>query len=299
MELRQIKLSELECDQEQIRRKGLWDSEQDEELASLAFSIGEVGLVNPIIVKEISSDRFMVVAGERRLLAARIAKCESIPCLVLDKLEESLDYQLAENFHRKDLDPLAKAYVVELLKQKHIEEKKVSQLLGVSPATITQWTKILDVDPKYQEAVIGNFYDKNKSPLTIGHLGVVVVKGFKKETICEILDLVMEYQLSREKTEQLVKVLKSNPTLKPADALKKILNSEIDSLGSEDEGKERGQESRKRFVLVIPNSLPEDFEMQEELKLKFMEHLERLDRETQRLFGASLDQFLYPGGKVG
>ena len=296
MELRQIKLSQLECDQEQIRRKGLWDSEQDEELASLAFSIGEVGLVNPIIVKEIGSDRFMVVAGERRFLAARIAKFESIPCLVLDKLEESLDYQLAENFHRKDLDPLAKAYVVELLKQKHIEEKKVSQLLGVSPATITQWTKILDVDPKYQEAVIGNFYDKNKSPLTIGHMGVVVVKGFKKETICEILDLVMEYQLSREKTEQLVKVLKSNPTLKPADALKKILNSEIDSLGSEDEGKEKGQESRKRFVLVIPNSLPEDFEMQEELKLKFMEHLERLDRETQRLFGASLDQFLYPGG---
>lgn len=297
MELRQIELSELECDQEQIRRKGLWDSEQDEELASLAFSIGEVGLVNPIIVKEIGPDRFMVVAGERRLLAARIAKCESIPCLVLDKLEESLDYQLAENFHRKDLDPLAKAYVVELLKQKHIEEKKVSQLLGVSPATITQWTKILDVDPKYQEAVIGNFYDKNKSPLTIGHLGVVVVKGFKKETICEVLDLVMEYQLSREKTEQLVKVLKSNPTLKPADALKKILNSEIDSLGSEDEGKEKGQESRKRFVLVIPNSLPEDFEMQEELKLKFMEHLERLDRETQRLFDASLDQFLYSGGK--
>jgi ParB family chromosome partitioning protein len=296
MELRQIELSQLECDQEQIRRKGLWDSELDGELASLAFSIGEVGLVNPIIVKEIGPDRFMVVAGERRLLAARIAKCESIPCLVLDKLEESLDYQLAENFHRKDLDPLAKAYVVELLKQKHIEEKKVSQLLGVSPATITQWTKILDVDPKYQEAVIGNFYDKNKSPLTIGHLGVVVVKGFKKETICEVLDLVMEYQLSREKTEQLVKVLKSNPTLKPADALKKILNSEIDSLGSEDEGKEKGQESRKRFVLVIPNSLPEDFEMQEELKLKFMEHLERLDRETQRLFGASLDQFLYPGG---
>ena len=296
MELRQIELSQLECDQEQIRRKGLWDSELDGELASLAFSIGEVGLVNPIIVKEIGPDRFMVVAGERRLLAARIAKCESIPCLVLDKLEESLDYQLAENFHRKDLDPLAKAYVVELLKQKHIEEKKVSKLLGVSPATITQWTKILDVDPKYQEAVIGNFYDKNKSPLTIGHLGVVVVKGFKKETICEVLDLVMEYQLSREKTEQLVKVLKSNPTLKPADALKKIFNSEIDSLGSEDEGKEKGQESRKRFVLVIPNSLPEDFEMQEELKLKFMEHLERLDRETQRLFGASLDQFLYPGG---
>lgn len=297
MELRQIKLSELECDEEQIRRKGLWDSELDGELASLAFSIGEVGLVNPIIVKEIGSDRFMVVAGERRLLAARIAKCESIPCLVLDKLEESLDYQLAENFHRKDLDPLAKAYVVELLKQKHIEEKKVSQLLGVSPATITQWTKILDVDPKYQEAVIGNFYDKNKSPLTIGHLGVVVVKGFKKETICEVLDLVMKYQLSREKTEQLVKVLKSNPTLKPAYALKKMLNSEIDSLGSEDEGKEKGQESRKRFVLVIPNSLPEDFEMQEELKLKFMEHLERLDREAQRLFDASLDQFLYPGGK--
>lgn len=295
MELRQIELSQIECDEEQIRRKGLWDQTKDEDLDSLAFSIQEVGLVNPIIVKEIGSEQYMVVAGERRLLAARIAKLNTLPCLVMNKAEETLDFQLAENFHRKDLDPLAKAYVVQLLKQKHIEEKKVSQLLGVSPATITQWTKILEVDPKYQEAVINNFYDKNKSTLTIGHLGVVVVKGLKQETICEVLDLVMEYQLSREKTEQLVKVLKGNPTLKPADALKKMLNSEMDSLGSEDEGKEKGQESRKRFVLVIPDSLPEDFERQEELKLKFMEHLERLDRETQRLFGASLDQFLYLG----
>lgn len=299
MELKQIELSRIECDEEQIRRKGLWDQANDKELESLAFSIGEVGLVNPIIVKEICTDKYKVVAGERRLLAARIAELERIPCLVLDKAEETLDYQLAENFHRKDLDPLAKAYVVELLKQKHIEEKKVSQLLGVSPATITQWTKILDVPPKYQEAVISNFYDKNKSSLTIGHLGVVVIKGLKEETICEVLDLVMEYQLSREKTEQLVKVLRGNPTLRPTDALKKVLSSELDSLGSEDEGKERNQESRKRFVLVIPDSLPEDLESQEELKLKFMEHLDRLDNEAQRLFNTPLDQFLYSTGARG
>lgn len=291
MELRQLELSKIQCDPEQIRRKGLWDSDEDEELASLAFSIREVGLVNPIIVKEIGSDCYQVVAGERRFLAAQQAKCERIPCLVLAKEEESLDYQLAENFHRKDLDPLAKAYVVELLKKKHIEEKKVSKLLGVSPATITQWTKILEVPPKYQEAVISNFYDKSKSSLTIGHLGVVVVRDLKEETICEILDLVMEYRLSREKTEQLVKALRSNSQMEPKEALRKLLHAEAESLGTDGE-KEGKRGSQKRFVLVIPESSPEDVESQEELKLKFKEHLDRLDDEAQRLFDLPLDCFL-------
>lgn len=291
MELRQLEFSKIQCDPEQIRRKGLWDSDEDEELASLAFSIREVGLVNPIIVKEIGSDCYQVVAGERRFLAAQQAKCERISCLVLAKEEESLDYQLAENFHRKDLDPLAKAYVVELLKKKHIEEKKVSKLLGVSPATITQWTKILEVSPKYQEAVIANFYDKSKSSLTIGHLGVVVVRDLKEETICEVLDLVMEYRLSREKTEQLVKILKGYPRLEPREALRKLLHAEAESLGSDEEEK-RGQGSQKRFVLVIPSDPPQCIEEEEELKLKFREHLEQLEDVAQRLFAASLEDFL-------
>lgn len=292
MELKYLKLSQLSCDENQIRRQGLWQAEEDEELESLAYSIKEVGLVNPLVVKALGEDRYQVVAGERRFLAAQRAELESIPCFVLDKSEEALDYQLAENFHRKDLDPLAKAHVVKLLKKRHIEDQKVAKLLGVSPATITQWTKILEVPAKYQQAIVDNFNDKNKSPLTIGHLAVAAVKGISKDQVNEILDLVMEHQLSRDKTEQLVKLLKRDPSLTPQEALRKLLSMELDAVGGDDGKKNQGEDSRKRFVLVVPPEMPSDPEKQEELRLKFWEHLNRLDDEIQRLFNTSLDNFM-------
>jgi ParB/RepB/Spo0J family partition protein len=243
-------------------------------------------------VKQLDPDRYQVVAGERRLLAARRANFESMPCLVLDDNEEALDYQLAENFHRKDLDPLAKAYVVQLLKEKHIEEKKVSRLLGVSPATITQWTKILEVAPKFQQAVVDNFNDKSKSSLTIGHLAAVVVKGFSKELINEILDLVMDHHLSREKTEQLVKLMKNNLTLQPKEALRQIMSLELGTVDVKDQ-KEHVNDSRRRFVLVVPPTLPAEPEKREEIRVKFQEHLIRLDDEIKRLFDISLADFIH------
>ncbi|NLM25270.1 MAG: ParB/RepB/Spo0J family partition protein [Firmicutes bacterium] len=292
MELKYLKLSQLSCDENQIRRKGHCQADKDDDLESLAYSIKEVGLVNPLVVKALGEDRYQVVAGERRFLAAQRAELESIPCFVLDKSEEALDYQLAENFHRKDLDPLAKAYVVQLLKKRHVEDQKVAKLLGVSSATITQWTKILGVPPKYQQAIVDNFNDKSKSPLTVGHLAVVAVKGITKEQVNEILDLVIEHQLSRDKTEQLVKLLKSDPALNPQEAFKKLLSMQLDAMGGENEKQSREGDYRKRFVLVVPPNLPPEPEKQEELRLKFSEHLNRLDNEIQRLFNTSLNRFI-------
>ena len=98
MELKYLKLSQLSCDENQIRRQGLWHSEEDEELESLAYSIKEVGMVNPLVVKALGEDRYQVVAGERRFLAAQRADLESIPCFVLDKSEEALTISWLRTF---------------------------------------------------------------------------------------------------------------------------------------------------------------------------------------------------------
>ena len=130
----------LEADPDQPR-KNLGD------VTELAASIGEHGLLHPLVVEGIALGRFRIVAGERRFAACRQLGWETIPCLVRTVAEHArLALQLIENIHRQDLLPLEEARAFQrLMDEFNLSQRELAQRLGKSVAAINQTLRLLDL----------------------------------------------------------------------------------------------------------------------------------------------------------
>lgn len=152
-----VKLDELKPDPNQPRKD--FDPEK---LSELAGSISAVGVKTPISIRNAPEGfgvRFMIIAGERRWKASKIAGRETIPAVLIeneDDLSEDAIYahQLTENLHRQDLNPVEKAEFIQdrisYLKDKGIGNalETVANELGVSPSWVSKNTVILKYQPE-------------------------------------------------------------------------------------------------------------------------------------------------------
>lgn len=133
---RTLPIASLEADPEQPRRT--FDAEALEELAS---SIREHGVLQPLVVRRGDGGGYVVVAGERRLRAARAAGLAEVPCMVLagESLREARLAQLAENLQREDLSPIDEARAVTRLGDDEApSQDDLARRLGKSPAYISR-----------------------------------------------------------------------------------------------------------------------------------------------------------------
>lgn len=132
----------------------------DEALASLAASIRELGVLQPVLVRPVepSSDgteQFELVAGERRWRAARRAGLDTIPAL-LKTLDDtaSLEQAVVENLHRADLNALEEAAAYgQLIEEFHLTHEQVAQRVGKSRAAITNALRLFQLPPAVQKLV--------------------------------------------------------------------------------------------------------------------------------------------------
>lgn len=117
------------------------------DLEELANSIQEYGVLQPIIVEAMPKGRYRLLAGERRLAAARTLILPTIPCLVRTVADQSrLTLQLIENVQRQDLHPLEEARAFRrLLQEFNLSQRELAQRLGKSVADINQTLRILDL----------------------------------------------------------------------------------------------------------------------------------------------------------
>jgi ParB family chromosome partitioning protein len=123
----------------------------DEPLEALATSIREVGILQPIVVRQ-TADGYEVIAGERRLRAARLAGLATIPAVVRDSDDaDALREALIENIHREDLNPveLAEAFR-ELLEELGLKQETLADRLGVSRSHIANTIRLLALPPEVQ-----------------------------------------------------------------------------------------------------------------------------------------------------
>lgn len=123
----------------------------DEALEGLALSIREVGVLQPIVVRKTSAG-FELIAGERRLRAAKRAGLATIPAVVRESDEtESLREALIENIHREDLNPieLAEAFR-ELLEELGLKQETLAERLGVSRSHIANTIRLLQLSVDVQ-----------------------------------------------------------------------------------------------------------------------------------------------------
>jgi ParB family chromosome partitioning protein len=128
----------------------------DETLDALALSIQEVGVLQPVVVRR-SAAGFELIAGERRLRAARKAGLATIPVIVRESDDaESLREALIENIHREDLNPieLAEAFR-ELLEELGLKQETLAERLGVSRSHVANTIRLLQL-PAEVQALLGD-----------------------------------------------------------------------------------------------------------------------------------------------
>lgn len=148
MRYREIPLTQVEPDRGQPRRNA-----QDADIAALAASVEQKGLLQPINVREVAADRFRIVAGERRYWAFRQLDRETIPALILDT-DDSQALALIENVQRVDLHPVDLAGSLgRLIEEKGLTQDQAAVLIGKSQEYVARLLGILRLpSPILEEA---------------------------------------------------------------------------------------------------------------------------------------------------
>jgi len=179
----------------------------DEQLNDLTNSIKERGIIQPIVVRPSKSqnEKFEIIAGERRWLAAKRANLDSVPVVILNVDDEkSLEFAIVENVQRQDLNPIeeAKGYQ-KLIDEFNYNQEKLSKFIGKSRSYIANSLRLLSLSPD----VIDHM---EKGNLTAGHARALI--GVPNSGI--IAKKIIKDQLSVRQVENLVKVFKNKNIVK-------------------------------------------------------------------------------------
>ena len=170
----------------------------DDSLNELAASIEENGVIQPILVQR-KGEGYMIIAGERRWRAARIAGLSVIPAIVRELSDrEVMEQALIENIQRDDLNPIEEASAMQnLLKNHKLTQEQLAKKLGKPRATIANTLRILNLDESLQEFV-------SRGDLSEGHAKVIL--GLKeKEDQRKVADVIMARDMSVRQAEVFVK----------------------------------------------------------------------------------------------
>jgi len=168
------------------------------ELREMADSVKEKGILTPLLVSK-NGDRYQLIAGERRLRAAKMAGVERVPVVVREvSPAESLELAIIENVHRKDLNPIEEAAAYQrLLEELHITQEALAKRVGKDRATIANLLRLLRLPSAIQKDLI-------EGRMSMGHARALAgVKSQKRQLA--LRDLVIKNQLSVRDLEKLVK----------------------------------------------------------------------------------------------
>ncbi|MDG2150967.1 MAG: ParB/RepB/Spo0J family partition protein [Polaribacter sp.] len=178
-------------------------------LQELAKSIQELGVIQPITVRKLKGNRFQLVSGERRYRASRLIGNETIPAYIrLANDQEMLEMALVENIQRKNLDPIEVALSYQrLIDEIELTQEELSSRVGKKRSTITNYLRLLKLDPILQTGMRDGF-------ISMGH-GRAMINVENTEDQLGIYEKILKEKLSVRQTEDLVKKLKSGTTTKP------------------------------------------------------------------------------------
>ncbi len=162
-------------------------------IEELAASVREKGILEPILVRAVGTNRYQIISGERRYRAAVLAGLDEIPAIELDANDqETLEIALVENIQRKDLTPFEEAEGLMLLQQKFgYTHDRISQVIGKSRTTVTETLLINDI-PDRIRAMCREAGISNKSIL------VQIARAGSEQAMEQALRRLAAGDLSRE-----------------------------------------------------------------------------------------------------
>ncbi len=168
------------------------------DLEPLADSIKHNGVLQPILVRRLGDGNYELIAGERRLRAAKLAGLTSIPAIVRNSTDDqSASFSLVENIQRQDLNPMeeARAYS-RLMNEFQLTQEEVGERVGKDRSTIANISRLMSLPKTVQEFV-------ELGSVSLGHAKVLLGLSHAPTQV-EIANQIIKENLSVRQTEQLL-----------------------------------------------------------------------------------------------
>jgi ParB family chromosome partitioning protein len=165
-------------------------------LAELADSIRKRGVLQPVLVEAAGEGKYLIVAGERRVRAARMAGLDRVPVIVRSfSPEERLEIALIENLQREDLTPIEEATAYrQLMEARDLTQEQVAAKVGKDRTTVTNSLRLLKLPEKIQDAV-------ERGELSAGHARALLAVTSPADMEA-LFQRVLKRGLSVRETEQ-------------------------------------------------------------------------------------------------
>lgn len=190
----------------------------EEALQELANSMHIHGIIQPITVRKIGARKYQLIAGERRIRAAKIAGLEEVPAFVRTADDEQmLEMALVENTHREDLNAIEVAINYKrLIDECNLKQEDLAEKVGKDRTTVTNYLRLLKLPPEIQRALKSKIISMAHARALSGIDDPVMQLHLYKE--------ISDKELSVRQTEELVRAYtggnkrteKKSPTLPPA-----------------------------------------------------------------------------------
>ncbi len=194
------------------------------EMAELAASIREHGILQPLIVSPASDGKFTLVAGERRLQAARQAGLREVPVIERETSDlERLQLALIENVQRADLNPLEEAEAYRQLSEEFgLSHEMIAAQVGKNRVTVTNTLRLLNLTDKVKQALVKGAHPKDENAdhafqFSAGHARALLGLS-TPEAQNAALETVLNRELTVRETEELVRKFGGEKPEKPIKA---------------------------------------------------------------------------------
>src|SRR5690554_3551070 len=228
----------------------------EETLQELASSIKELGIIQLITVRKLDFNKYQLISGERRLRASKLAELKTVPAYIrIANDNDSLMMALVENIQRSDLDPIEIAMSYQrMIDEIGLTQEQMSEKVGKQRSTITNYLRLLKLDPIIQTGMRDGF-------ISMGH-GRALISIEDVEAQIDIYRKIVRQSLSVRETENLVKQYQDS--LKPKPAKKQTKSLEIDNeskrslsefFGAKIDVKVTGEKGK----IIVPFHSAEDF----------------------------------------
>ena len=210
-----LSISQIEANPYQPRK----DFNNDA-LIELAQSISELGLIQPITVRKVSSQKYQIISGERRFRACQLANLTEVPVYIREADDQGmLEMALVENIQRENLNALEIAISYKrLMEECSLTTEKLAERVGKDRTTVTNYVRLLKLPPEIQLGII-------EKRMSMGHARALINAEPESKQL-RIFKLILEKDLSVRKVEELVKeddapkLFKSNKALMPLEVQK-------------------------------------------------------------------------------
>lgn len=213
----------------------------DSALSELSESIKNYGVIQPIIVKRVG-ERYVIIAGERRWRASRLAGLKTIPCIIKEYTEQEIsEIAIIENLQREDLNPIESAKAIKnLINQYNLTQDEVADKIGKSRPAVANTLRLLSLP----ETIIA-LVESNK--LTAGHArALLAIEDTAKQK--EIALLIIQNGLTVRDVENIIKHLnkpKQEVVVKEKslelkdfeDKIKRVFSTKVQIKGNDNKGR--------------------------------------------------------------